>query len=181
MLRQETKSSMKFFQSHRWLNWLLAAHRKVAVAVALICLTVSATSCRSVKEVQILTDTVALHDTTEIFIHDTAKIKEIKYDSVDRFVEKTVYVDTNGVVHEKEVERLTKFIYEQSAESVVREKNYRETIKSLEKRIREMTREKTLVGALPWWKEMLMYLGVGFIIVVVGSIVAFYFYLKRKK
>lgn len=172
----------KFSFPHKCLLLGRYANR-VVMAVALICIVVMTTSCSSVKTVEYVHDTVTLEKTDTVYdaTHDTVKSVQVKHDSIDRYVERICYVDSNGVVHEKEVERLTKFIYEQSAESVVREKNYRETIKSLEKRIREMTREKTLVGTLPWWKEMLMYLGVGFIIVVVGSIVAFCFYLKRKK
>jgi len=147
---------------------LLTAPRKVAVAVALICLTVSATSCRSVKEVQILTDTVALHDTTEIFIHDTTKIKEVKYDSVDRFVEKTVYVDTNGVVHEKEVEKLTHYIYLQDEKYNVMESYYKKKVSDLEKKLSQKKGVEYVEKELSWFQKTLMWFGVGFILVLIG-------------
>ena len=147
---------------------MLTAPRKVAVAVALICLTVSATSCRSVKEVQILTDTVALHDTTEIFIHDTTKIKEVKYDSVDRFVEKTVYVDTNGVVHEKEVEKLTHYIYLQDEKYNVMESYYKKKVSDLEKKLSQKKGVEYVEKELSWFQKTLMWFGVGFILVLIG-------------
>lgn len=138
------------------------------MAVALICLTVSATSCRSVKEVQILTDTVALHDTTEIFIHDTTKIKEVKYDSVDRFVEKTVYVDTNGVVHEKEVEKLTHYIYLQDEKYNVMESYYKKKVSDLEKKLSQKKGVEYVEKELSWFQKTLMWFGVGFILVLIG-------------
>ena len=169
---------MNVFQSHRCFNWLYAAHRKVAVAVALICLTAAATSCRSVKEVQIVTDTVALHDTTEIFIHDTTKIKEVKYDSVDRFVEKTVYVDTNGVVHEKEVEKLTHYIYLQDEKYNVMESYYKKKVSDLEKKLSQEKRVEYVEKELSWFQKTLMWCGVGFIFVLIGFGISLYVKLK---
>ena len=148
------------------------------MAVALICMTVSATSCRSVKEVQILTDTVALHDTTEIFIHDTTKIKEIKYDSVDRFVEKTVYVDTNGVVHEKEMEKLTHYIYLQDEKYNMMESYYKKKVSDLKKKISQGERVEYVEKELSWFQKTLMWFGVGFILVLFGFGISLYVKLK---
>ena len=157
---------------------MLTAQKKVAVAVALICLTVSATSCRSVKEVQIVTDTVVSHDTTEIFIHDTTKIKEVKYDSVDRFVEKTVYVDTNGVVHEKEVEKLTHYIYMQDEKYNVMESYYKKKVSYLEKKLSQKKEVEYVEKELSWFQKTLMWFGVGFILVMFGFGISLYVKLK---
>ena len=148
------------------------------MAVALVCLTVSATSCRSVKEVQIVTDSAALHDTTEIFIHDTTKIKEIKYDSVDRFVEKTVYVDTNGVVHEKEVEKLTHYIYLQDEQYRAMESLYKNKVYELEKKLEEKATVEYVEKELSWFQKTLMWCGVGFILVLIGFGISLFVKLK---
>lgn len=165
---------MKIFQNHRYFNWLLAAHRKVAVAVALICLTVSATSCRTIKEVQIVTDTVDVHDTTEIYIHDTTKIKEIKYDSVDRFVEKTVYVDTDGVVHEKEVEKLTHYIYLQDEQYKAMESYYKKKVSELEKKLEDKVTVEYVEKKLNWYQKTWIVLGWCFIAALVVAAICLY-------
>lgn len=158
----------------------LAALKRVAVVVALICLTATVTSCRTVKEIQIATDTVAVHDTTEVFIHDTTKIKEIKYDSIDRLVEKTVYVDTNGVVHEKEVEKLTHYIYLQDEQYKVMASYYKKKVSELEKKLEEKATVEYVEKELSWFQKTMMWLGVGFILVVIGFGVSLFVKLKGK-
>lgn len=169
---------MKNLSCHKGFNWLNAVLRKSALAAALICLAVSAVSCRSVKEIQIVTDTVAVYDTTEIFIHDTTKIKEIRYDSVDRLVEKTVYVDTNGVVHEKEVEKLTHYIYLQDEQYKVMESYYKNKVSELEKKLEQKATVEYVEKELSWFQKTMMWLGVGFIVVLIGFGVSFYVKLK---
>ena len=78
-------------------------------------------SCRVVKEVEIQYDTIVNTDTTEVYVHDTTKVTEIRYDSIDREVEKIIYVDSNGVWHEKEKETLHHYIYQQSEEYKAKE------------------------------------------------------------
>lgn len=170
---------MEILQKHNMICWF-SAFKRVAVVVALICLTVSATSCRTIKEVQIATDTVVSHDTTEIFIHDTTKIKEIKYDSVDRLVEKTVYVDTNGVVHEKEVEKLTHYIYLQDEKYNVMESYYKKKVSEMEKKLEEKAKVEYVEKELNWFQKTMMWLGVGFILVVIGFGISLYLKLKGK-
>lgn len=169
---------MKNLSCHKGFNWLNAVLRKSALAAALICLAVSAVSCRSVKEIQIVTDTVAVYDTTEIFIHDTTKIKEIRYDSVDRLVEKTVYVDTNGVVHEKEVEKLTHYIYLQDEQYKVMESYYKNKVSELEKKLEQKATVEYVEKELSWFQKTMMWLGVGFIVVLIGFGISFYVKLK---
>lgn len=154
--------------------------RKAVLVAALICLAISAVSCRSVKEVQTITDTLAVHDTTNVFIHDTTKIKEVRYDSIDRLVEKTVYVDTNGVVHEKEVEKLTHYIYMQDEQYKVKEAEYKSKIIELEKKLKEEKKVEYVEKKLNWFQKTLMGLGVCFVITLIGFGIYLYFKLKRK-
>lgn len=169
---------MKTFLNHNFVLLVKRGLRKSALAAALICLAVSAVSCRSVKEIQIVTDTVAVYDTTEIFIHDTTKIKEIRYDSVDRLVEKTVYVDTNGVVHEKEVEKLTHYIYLQDEQYKVMESYYKNKVSELEKKLEQKATVEYVEKELSWFQKTMMWLGVGFIVVLIGFGISFYVKLK---
>ena len=138
-------------------------------------------SCRSVKEIQTVTDTVAVHDTTEVFIHDTTKVTEIKYDSVDRYVEKITYVDTNGVVHEREVEKLTHYIYLQDELYKVMESYYKSKVSELEKKLEEKTDVEYVEKELSWIQKTLMYMGVGFILCVIGAGVYLFFKIKNGK
>lgn len=161
---------------------LHSAKRNVVVMVALVCLTVTATSCRSQKNVikEIVTEYV--HDTTESVreVHDTTRIVNVKLDSVDRFVERNVYVDTNGVVHEKEVERLTRFIFLQDEyhQSVV--SYYESKLKMMEKRVKELESKKQVEveRELSWFQKTMIGLGFVFILVVVVRVAIF---LYRKK
>ena len=150
---------------------------------ALICLAVSAVSCRSVKEIQIVTDTVAVHDTTEIFIYDTTKIKEIKYDSVDRLVEKTVYVDTNGVVHEKEVEKLTHYIYLQDEQYKVMESYYKKKVSELEKKLSHRKNVEYVEKELSCLQKTMIAFGWLFLsmLAIAGMLLCFYVLKKNRK
>lgn len=157
-----------------------AALKKVAVVVALICLTATVTSCRTIKEVQIVTDTVDVHDTTEIFVHDTTKIKEVRYDSIDRLVEKTVYVDTNGVVHEREVEKLTHYIYLQDEQYKVMESYYKKKVSELEKKLEDKATIEYVEKKLNWYQKTWIALGWCFIAALVVAGVCLYFKVKKK-
>lgn len=170
---------MKFLQSHKFYYWF-AALQKVAVVVALICLTAAATSCRTIKEVQVVTDTVAVHDTTEVFVHDTTKIKEVKYDSVDRLVEKTVYVDTNGVVHEKEVEKLTHYIYIQDEQYRAMESYYKNKVYKLEKKLDEKAKVEYVEKKLNWYQKTMIGLGWCFVAALIITGIVLYFKTKRR-
>ena len=167
---------------------LVSGLRKSALVAALICLAISAVSCRTIKEVQIVTDTLAVHDTTEVFVHDTTKIKEVRYDSIDRLVEKTVYVDTNGVVHEKEVEKLTHYIYLQDEQYKVMESYYKKKVSELEKKLEEKAKVEYVEKELNWYQKTMITLGWCFIAAVVVAIflllylkkIRNFFNLKRK-
>ena len=162
-------------------NKVLVSGLRISVmAAALICLAVMTVSCRSVKEVQIVKDTGALHDTTEVYIHDTTIIKELIYDSVDRIVEKTVYVDTNGVVHEREVEKLTHYIYLQDEKYKVLASYYSKRVAELERKLEEKPKVEYKEKELNWFQKTMMYFGVGFILVIVGFGISLYFRLKER-
>lgn len=171
---------MEILQKHNMICWF-AAFKRVAVVVALICLTATVTSCRTMNETQIVIDTVATHDTTNIFVHDTTIIKEVKIDSVDRYVEKTVYVDTNGVVHEKEVEKLTRYIYLQDEQYKVMEYYYKRKISELNKKLEENTNVEYVEKDLSWFQKTMIILGWCFIATLVIAGVCLYFEIKMKK
>ena len=145
------------------------SHRKSLGGFCLVvalCLTLM--GCRTVKEVQIVTDSVYITDTTTLTVHDTVKTKEIIHDSVDRRVEKIVYVDSNGVWHEKEKETLTHYIYQQSEEYKAKEAEYKSKISDLEKQLSEQQKVEYVERPLKWWQKTLMGIGVlGLILFVV--------------
>lgn len=170
---------MKTLPCHKTVFWLNAALRKSALTAALICLAVSAVSCRSVKEVQTVIDTVVVSDTTEVFVHDTTKIKEVRYDSVDRIVEKTVYVDTNGVVHEREVERLTHYIFQQDEQYKALDSYYKKVVSELEKQIKDSKEKEYVEKELNWFQKTMIGLGWCFVIALLAAGVCLYIKLKN--
>lgn len=153
---------------------------RAAVGAALICLVLAAASCRTIKETQYVTVTEYVHDTTEVYIHDTTKIVKVVHDSVDRQVEKIKYVDKDGVVHEKEIERLTLVIRENSEEYHAKEAEYKRKISELEDKLNEKVTEVLVEKKLNWFQKTLMGLGVLFIISVIVAIALFIFGLKKK-
>lgn len=169
-----------FLQSHCVFLLVKRGLRKIALAVVLICLTVSAVSCRTVKEIETHYDTIIKTDTTEIYIHDTTKIVDVRYDSVDRDVERIIYVDSNGVMHEKEKETLTHYIYQQSEAYKVKEAEYKSKISNLEKQLSEKQKVEYVEKKLNWFQKTLMGLGVCFIIVFICFCVYLYFRIKTK-
>ena len=143
---------MRILQSHK----CLAAHRRVAVAVALICLTVSATSCRSTNEI-----------VKEVPVHDTTYITKTQRDStyIDRWRTEyikgdTVFVTNNQITVKYRTNTDTAYKYiEKPVEVVVSQ------IKEVEKPLR-------------WWQKTMIWLGVGFILVVIGFGISLYVKLK---
>lgn len=176
---------MDVLPHHKSFNCLYAAHRKVAMAVALICLTALATSCRSTKTINTETTTEYIHDTMEVvkYVYDTARIVNVKIDSVDRFVERTVYVDSNGVAHEKEVERLTKFIFLQDERYASTISFYENKLKQMKKSLKEAQSTKIVEveRKLTWFQKMMMWFGAGFVIVVAGFCIGGYVWITDKR
>lgn len=147
---------MRILQSHRCFNWFVAAHGKGAVAVALICLTVSATSCRSTNEI-----------VKEVPVHDTTYITKTQRDStyIDRWHTEyvkgdTVFVTNNQIIVKYRTITDTAYKYiEKPVEVVVSQ-------------IKEVDRP------LLWWQKTMMWCGVGFILVLIGFGISFYVKLK---
>lgn len=154
--------------------------RKAALVTALLCLAASAVSCRCGKDISSVVDTVVVHDTNTIFVHDTTKVIETRYDSVDREVEKIIYIDSNGVWHEKEKETLHHYIRQQNEYYKAKESEYKRRISELEKQLAEQTKVEYVEKSLTWLQETLMYLGVCFIIAVIVFCVRLFFKLKRR-
>ena len=154
--------------------------RVAIMAVALICLAAIATSCRTVKEVEYQ----YIHDTISVvekeYIHDTLQTTQIKHDSVDRYVEKVVYIDKDGVVHEREIERLTKVIRETNEEYRAKEAEYQNTIRELREQLENNVQTVEVRKPLNWFQRTLVGLGVCFIIVVIAYCIRLYFKFKTK-
>lgn len=142
--------------------------RRILFTVA-IALLFSLSSCRTIREVEIQYDTVVQTDTTEVYVHDTTKIVEVRIDSVDREVEKITYVDSNGVVHEKEKETLIHYIYQQSEEYKVKEAEYKSKISNLEKKLAEKQKVEYVEKDLSWWQTTFIWIGV--ITTIMGIVV----------
>lgn len=150
---------MKVFQSHRCFNWLSAAHRKVAVAVALTCLTAAATSCRSINEI-----------VKEVPVHDTTHITKTQRDStyIDRWRTEyikgdTVFVTNNQITVKYRTVSDTVYRYvEKPVKMVVNQ------IKEVEKPLR-------------WWQKNLIRCGVVFLIVIIVTVLAFCLSLRNSK
>ena len=158
-------------------SYLLYCCARFAV-VALIVVLVS--SCRSTKDIQTVTETKYIHDTTKVEVHDTTLVVNVKIDSVDRYIEKSVYVDTNGVVHEKEIERLTRYINIQDETYQRMQFYYQGKIEELQSQLnqKQEVKEVFVEKELSWLQKTLMWLGVGFILVVIGFGISFYLKLK---
>lgn len=134
------------------------SHRKsLGKFCSVVALCLSLVGCRTVKEVQIVIDSVYITDTTTQTVHDTIKTKEIIHDSVDRRVEKIVYVDSGGVWHEKEKETLTHYIYQQSEEYKARESEYKSKISDLEKQLSEQQKVEYVEKELSWLQKTEIY------------------------
>lgn len=129
-------------------------------------LSAMAASCRSAKEIQTEIVTEYVHDTTTEYIHDTTIVKETRYDSVDREVERIVYVDSNGVWHEKEKETLHHYIKWQDEKYKAKEAEYKSKISELEKQLAEKTEVVYVEKKLSWIQKTLMYCGVAFFLTI---------------
>lgn len=147
--------------------WQLAA----AIFFIVLAILVMCCSCSSVKQTEYVTKTEYVHDTTKEYVHDTVMTTVVKTDSVDRLVEKTVYIDSNGNLHEKEIEKLTHYIYDS-------QEKYQAVNKMLEQRISELNeqleqkKEARVVEkkVYVWWP---LWVAIGLIVVAVAAVVVF--------
>jgi hypothetical protein len=145
---------MKILQSHRCFNWLLTAQKKVAVAVALICLTVSATSCRSVNEI-----------VKEVPVHDTTYITNTQRDStyIDRWHTEYIKGDT---------------VWKKDSVLVVRWRDRSDTVRLYVEKPVEVEKIVKVEKKLNFFQKTLMWFGVGFILVLIGFGISLYVKLK---
>ena len=114
-----------------------------------------------------------MHDTaTKLeYIHDTTKTTEVRVDSVDRLVEITVYVDSNGVVHEREVERLTRYIYDLKDAYNSYEHVLQERIAELKQELESKEETKVVEKKVYiWWP---LWVAIGLIVTAVAAVVVF--------
>lgn len=148
-------------------------HCCTVVAVAAIAV-LSVSSCRSAKDIQIVTETKYIHDTTSVEVHDTVATVFVRTDSVDRYVENTVYVDTNGIVHQKEVERLTRYINLQDNQYISKISGYESKIKNLEEKLSEKEKVTEVKAPIKGWQKFLMWTGVLTWIVAVAVFVLWF-------
>lgn len=139
---------------HKSFNWFLSVHRKVAVAVALICLTVSATSCRSTNEI-----------VKEVPVHDTTYITKTQRDStyIDRWHTEYIKGDT---------------VWKKDSVLVVRWRDRNDTVRLYVEKPVEVEKIVKVEKKLNFFQKTLMWCGVGFILVLIGFGISFYVKLK---
>lgn len=70
------------------------------------------TGCGTVSTLEQHVKTEYIHDTVNVYCTDTVVKERTVQDSVERLVEHFIYTDSNGVVHDKEFERLNHYMYE---------------------------------------------------------------------
>lgn len=139
----------------------------LAVSVSLL----SLASCKGMEKIQYVTRTEYVYDTmtrTE-YVHDTTKTTEVKIDSVDRLVEKIVYVDSNGIVHEKELERLTHYIHESQEEYKAINQVLEQRISQLQQELSQKEETKVVEKKVyVWWP---LWVAVGIVAAIVIAII----------
>ena len=149
---------------------------KFFLIVSVLATSLSFTSCRTIREVEIQHDTIALTEIKEVVVHDTTKVTEVKHDSIDHYIEKITYVDSNGVVHEKEIERLTKIIFEENVYYESKIAMYKDSIADLKRQISEKQNVEYIAKPLTWWQKTQMY---GFWALL--AVVVIYIFIRTRK
>ena len=124
------------------------------MAVALICLTVSATSCRSVNEI-----------VKEVPVHDTTYITKTQRDStyIDRWHTEYVKGDT---------------VWKKDSVLVVRWRDRNDTVRLYVEKPVEVEKIVKVEKKLNFFQKTLMWCGVGFILVLIGFGISLFVKLK---
>lgn len=139
---------------------LIKEYWQLIVAIAIVtficCLMFS--GCSSANHLSETTRIVQV-DTVYVssMVHDTLKTVIIVHDSVDRVVERTVYVDSNGIVHEKEVERLTQIIDRNAEQYKMTNQILKEKIAQLKEQLEN--NKETIVQekkVYVWWPCLIL-------------------------
>lgn len=133
---------------------------KAALVAALVCLAASAVSCRSLNEVV---------REVPVEVHDTAYIAKTVHDST--------YIDR---WHTIEVKGDTVFLT--NNQITVKYRTVTDTAyKYIEKPVEvKVSHIKEVEKELNWWQKTLMWLGVGFVLVVIGSFLFMWLNLKGR-
>lgn len=126
------------------------------MAVALICLTVSATSCRSVNEI-----------VKEVPVHDTTYITKTQHDStyIDRWHTEYIKGDT---------------VWKKDSVLVVRWRDRNDTVRLYVEKPVEVEKIVKVEKNLNLFQKTLMWFGVGFILVLIAFGISLYIKLKEK-
>lgn len=124
------------------------------MAVALVCLTVSATSCRSVNEI-----------VKEIPVHDTTYITKTQHDStyIDRWHTEYIKGDT---------------VWKKDSVFVVRWRDRNDTVRLYVENPVEVEKIVKVEKKLNFFQKALMWCGVGFILVLIGFGISLFVKLK---
>lgn len=124
------------------------------MAVALICLTVSATSCRSVNEI-----------IKEVPVHDTTYITKTHRDStyIDRWHTEYIKGDT---------------VWKKDSVLVIRWRDRNDTVRLYVEKPVEVKKIVNVEKKLNFFQKTLMWCGVGFILVLIGFGISLYVKLK---
>ena len=124
------------------------------MAVALVCLTVSATSCRSVNEI-----------VKEVPVHDTTYITKTQRDStyIDRWHTEYIKGDT---------------VWKKDSVLVVRWRDRNDTVRVYVEKPVEVEKIVNVEKKLNFFQKTLMWCGVGFILVLIGFGISLYVKLK---
>ena len=133
----------------------------LTLIVVVGCIMFMCCGCRGTEKIEYVTKTEYVYDTMTEYVHNTTKTTEIRVDSVDRLVEKTIYIDSNGVVHEKEVEKLTKCIYDLKDAYSSYEHIMQERIDKLKEELKQKQETKIVEKKVYVWWPCCVMLGIG--------------------
>lgn len=138
-----------------------ARRRKTAVAVALICLIATATSCRSVHEV----------------------VKEIPVPVHDTLIQKTVYHDSTYVDRWHTLYQKGDTVFSTDSQIIIKYIIRTDTAyKYIEKPVEvTVSQIKEVEKPLRWWQKNLMWCGIVFLIVIIVTVIAFCLFLRNAK
>lgn len=151
---------------------------QLALALLVIAFVISVMCC-SCKTPDHLRETTKMVQVDTVYIssveHDTIKTVEVVHDSVDRVVEITTYVDSNGVVHQKEIEKLTRYINRNAEVYESATRLLEQSISQLKEQLQNKQETKVIEKKVYlWWPSL---------IIIVSCVAGFCFYKikKRKK
>lgn len=151
---------MKHLPLYKCFVWLIGGMRKSVLVAALSCIAISAVSCRSTAEIV---------KEVPVPVHDTAYIAKIQHDST--------YIDR---WHTQWLSGDTVFIHD-SIDRWFSTVKYDTSYKYIEVPITIKEKETVEVKKpLTWFQKTMMWMGVGFILVIIGFGMSIYIKLTEK-